>query len=177
MNPVSFTWREQLARCLWILAWHTVWQIVPHRIYVIRAGILRLFGADVPYASLYFGSTWIEIPWRFKAGRLATVGPRTRVYNLAPIEIGERTVVSQDGYLCSGSHDYTRASMPLVGAPIVIGPRCWICAGVFVHPGVTVGEGSVVGARSVVTADLPPWMVCAGTPCRPLKKRDYDLDS
>jgi putative colanic acid biosynthesis acetyltransferase WcaF len=42
---------------------------------------------------------------------------------------------------------------------------------VFVGPGVRIGELCVVGARSVVVKDLPPRMVCAGNPCRPLKER------
>jgi len=40
-----------------------------------------------------------------------------------------------------------------------------------VHPGVTIGEGAVIGARSVVTRDVPAWMVCAGHPCVPIKER------
>ena len=42
---------------------------------------------------------------------------------------------------------------------------------VVVHPGVTIGAGSVIGARAVVHNDMPQWMVCAGHPCKPLKPR------
>jgi putative colanic acid biosynthesis acetyltransferase WcaF len=38
-------------------------------------------------------------------------------------------------------------------------------------PGVTIGEGAVIGARSVVTQSMPAWMVCSGSPCRPLTER------
>jgi putative colanic acid biosynthesis acetyltransferase WcaF len=61
--------------------------------------------------------------------------------------------------------------MPLVARPIIIGDNAWLGADVFVGPGVTVGELCVVGARSVVVKDLPPRMVCAGHPCRPIKER------
>jgi acetyltransferase-like isoleucine patch superfamily enzyme len=60
---------------------------------------------------------------------------------------------------------------PLVTAPIVIGRRCWIAADVFIGPGVTIGDGTVVGARSTVLKDLPGWIVAAGTPARPLHAR------
>jgi putative colanic acid biosynthesis acetyltransferase WcaF len=61
--------------------------------------------------------------------------------------------------------------MPLVTAPIVIGDNAWLAADVFVGPGVTIGELSVVGARSVVVRDLPAHAVCVGQPCRPIRDR------
>jgi len=61
--------------------------------------------------------------------------------------------------------------MPLVKRPIVIGENAWLAADVFVGPGVTVGELSVVGARSVVVRDLPARMICVGNPCKPVKTR------
>jgi putative colanic acid biosynthesis acetyltransferase WcaF len=79
--------------------------------------------------------------------------------------------VSQHCHLCAGSHDFIQWSMPLVTAPIVLGDNTWLAADVFVGPGVTIGELSVVGARSVVTRDLPPHRVCVGHPCRPIRDR------
>jgi putative colanic acid biosynthesis acetyltransferase WcaF len=61
--------------------------------------------------------------------------------------------------------------MPLVTKPIVIGRNAWVAADAFVGPGVTIGELSVIGARSVVIKDQPARMICAGHPCRPLKPR------
>jgi putative colanic acid biosynthesis acetyltransferase WcaF len=61
--------------------------------------------------------------------------------------------------------------MPLQAAPIHIGENVWVAADVYVGPGVTIGDFSVVGARSVVTGDLPAHMICLGHPCRPVKDR------
>ncbi|HAQ57564.1 MAG TPA: hypothetical protein DCR32_00870, partial [Opitutae bacterium] len=47
----------------------------------------------------------------------------------------------------------------------------WIASGAFIGPGVTIGRGCVIGANSVVTRDMPEWMVCAGNPCRAIKPR------
>ncbi len=79
--------------------------------------------------------------------------------------------MSRRVYLCAGSHDYNRWSMPLVTAPILIGENAWIAADVYIGPGVTVGELSIVAARSVVTGNLPPRMICWGHPCGPVKER------
>lgn len=59
---------------------------------------------------------------------------------------------------------------PEFGAPITIGEDCWICGNVIVLAGVTIGNGSVVGAGSVVTKDVPPNCVVAGSPARIIKR-------
>ena len=52
----------------------------------------------------------------------------------------------------------------------------WIATGAIVLPGVTIGEGAVVGAGSVVARDVPPWTVVAGNPAREIKKRVLRAD-
>jgi putative colanic acid biosynthesis acetyltransferase WcaF len=54
---------------------------------------------------------------------------------------------------------------PLIARPITIGDHCWIAAESMVMPGINIAEGSVIGARSLVTKDMPSWSVCAGHPC------------
>lgn len=58
--------------------------------------------------------------------------------------------------------------------PIEIGPNVWIGFDVVVLPGVTIGEGAVVGAKSVVTADVPPYTVVAGNPARVVRTIEED---
>jgi maltose O-acetyltransferase len=54
--------------------------------------------------------------------------------------------------------------------PITIGKDCWIAANVVICGGVTVGEGCVIGAGSVVTRDIPPHSLAAGNPCRVIRE-------
>ena len=54
---------------------------------------------------------------------------------------------------------------------VIIEDGCWIGHGVFILPGVTVGKGSVCGARSVITKDVPPFSVVGGNPAKVLKYR------
>lgn len=54
--------------------------------------------------------------------------------------------------------------------PIHIGPKVWIGFDVTILKGVTVGEGAVIGAKSVVTKDVPAWTVVAGNPARVVKQ-------
>lgn len=61
-------------------------------------------------------------------------------------------------------HDYNRFS-----EPIVIEDKVWIGSNAVVLPGVTIGYGSVIGAGSVVSRDVPPMVVAVGVPCRPMR--------
>jgi putative colanic acid biosynthesis acetyltransferase WcaF len=92
-------------------------------------------------------------------------------YSVDRIVIGAHATVSQYGYLCGASHDYTLGHLPLTTAPIRIGAGAWIAADVFVGPGVCIGEGAVVGARSTVLKAVEPWTVVAGNPARKIKMR------
>ena len=92
-------------------------------------------------------------------------------YSIASIEIGKRVVISRGAFLCTGTHNYNDPSFQLEARPIKIKSNAWVAAEVFICPGVTVEEGAVLGARSVVTRDMPAWTVCGGHPCRPLHRR------
>ena len=55
-------------------------------------------------------------------------------------------------------------------APVRIGDNVWVGFDAVLLPGVTIGEGAVVGARSVVDCDVDPFTVVAGNPARPLRR-------
>jgi galactoside O-acetyltransferase len=61
-------------------------------------------------------------------------------------------------------------------APIVIEDKVWIGFGASVLKGVTIGEGAVIGANSVVTKDVEPWTLVAGNPARPIRKLSRSRD-
>jgi putative colanic acid biosynthesis acetyltransferase WcaF len=100
------------------------------------------------------------------------VGDGAILYNMGPLTIGRRATISQGAHLCGGSHDVDDPTFQLIAGPITIGAHAWICADAFVAMNVSVAEGAVVGARSVVTRSLAePWTVYAGHPARALRAR------
>ena len=159
-------------RAAWMLVHATIWKLCGRPAHVVRPLILRLFGAQTSTQVYFAGSAWIEMPWSLECGKLVSVGPRTILYNLGGLSIGEQTILSQDVYVCGGTHDYTDPTYPLVRKKITIGKGVWIAAGAFIGPGVTIGDGAVVGARAVVMGDVEPWTIVAGNPARVIKRRE-----
>ena len=122
--------------------------------YVYRATILRLFGANIGKRTFIRPSARIEVPWNLTVGDDAAIGDYAIIYSLAPIYIGARATISQYAHLCAGTHDYSDPDLKLIRKPITIGHECWIATDAFVGPGVSVGEYSVIGARSSVYKNL-----------------------
>jgi putative colanic acid biosynthesis acetyltransferase WcaF len=139
-----------------------------------RARLLKLFGADIPEPAkvVIFPTVSIVFPSKLSLAPRSMIGPSVIVYNLGIITLKRGANVSQYCHLCAGTHDYNVWKMPLLAKPITIGENAWLGTDVFVGPGVTIGDLSVIGARSVVVKDVPAGKVCAGNPCRVLKDRN-----
>ena len=159
------------ARLVWNIVQATLFRLSPIPLFAWRRALLRLFGARLGEQAHIYPSVEIWAPWNLKMGHYSSLAPRVVVYNRALVTLGDNVIVSQYSYLCAATHDYTLPERPLVAKPITVGPGAWVCAGVFVGPGVTIGEMAVIGARAVVVENQPAWMVCAGHPCKPIKKR------
>ncbi|MEM0983851.1 MAG: putative colanic acid biosynthesis acetyltransferase [Planctomycetota bacterium] len=162
---------NRLARSLWGLVQATLFRLSPRPLHVWRCALLKLFGADITWKSRIYPAARIWAPWRLTMGDHATLADFVDCYNVGGVTIGENTTISQYAHLCGATHDETDPAFPLIPKPIAIGKQAWIAADVFVAPGVTIGDGTVVGARSSVFKDLPAWKVCIGTPAEPKKDR------
>jgi acetyltransferase-like isoleucine patch superfamily enzyme len=89
--------------------------------------------------------------------------------------IDDYTMIGTYSMIHTANHE-TDPSKPLqeqghIKAPVTIGKWVWVGTAVMILPGVTIGDGAIVGAGSVVTKDIPPWTVAAGNPCKVIKQR------
>src|SRR5690606_2001480 len=128
--------------------------------------VLKFFGADVKFSCTVHSSVEIWAPWNLKMSDFSCLGPHSNCYNQGKVEIGSNATISQHVYLCASTHDYSLSDHPLLVAPIVIGERAWVAADAFIGPGVSIGEGAVVGARAAVFKNVEPWAVVGGNPAR-----------
>ena len=93
------------------------------------------------------------------------------------VTIGNDVMMGPDCMLFTTNHGMANLSVPMwrqkssAPAPIVIGDDVWIGARVIILGGVHVGNGSVIGAGSVVTKDVEPYSVVGGNPAKLIRKR------
>jgi len=112
-------------------------------------------------------------PENITIGDDVTIGCNVILQAHAPIYIGNFTKIAPGVIIVTASHDTSKRDFERTRttSPVKIGNNCWLGTGAIVLPGVTIGDGTVVGAGSVVTKDLPPEMICVGVPAGPLKPR------
>ncbi|MBL8252346.1 MAG: putative colanic acid biosynthesis acetyltransferase [Candidatus Competibacter sp.] len=166
--------RNKLARALWGVVWLLLYRPSPVPLHGWRRGLLRLFGAKVGRGAHPYPSAKIWAPWNLEMGEHSCLSHHVDCYCVDNIVLGAHSTVSQYSFLCTASHDYTDPAMPLTTAPITLGGRAWVTADVFVAPGVTIGEGAVITARSSVFHDIEPWTVAGGHPAQPIKPRRFN---
>ncbi len=95
------------------------------------------------------------------------------IWGAGGVRIGARTMIGSHTAISSVTHDYTRSNMhaTVVLKRVEIGPDVWIGAHSMIMAGVTIGEGAVIGAGSIITHDVAPFTIVAGVPARLLKER------
>ena len=171
LEPANITNKNRFGRVLWGVVWLLLYRPSPKVMHRWRCFLLTVFGAKLGRGVHPYPSSKIWAPWNLEMADNSCLADNVDCYCVAPVFIGKNSTISQYSYLCTASHDYTNASMPLVAAPIVIGERAWITADVFVGPGVAIGDGAVITARSSVFKDIAPWVVATGNPAVAIKPR------
>lgn len=169
--PPGFRGRSAVIVQLWWIVQALLFRPSPQFMYAWRRWLLRLFGAEVGVGVILRPTMRVQFPWKVNIGDYAWIGDDVVLYSLGPITIGEHAVVSQKSYLCTGSHDPAQIDFPIFHQAITIEAECWIATDVYVGPGVTIGRGTVVGARSSVFKNLEAGKICVGSPAKVIRDR------
>lgn len=102
--------------------------------------------------------------------------PGVRIDSASSVTVGDNSMIAAGAYLTDADwHDVYDRSRP-VGrtVPITLGANVWIGDGSTVCKGVTIGDNSIIGASSVVVADVPANCIAAGNPAKVVKELDPD---
>jgi acetyltransferase-like isoleucine patch superfamily enzyme len=137
-------------------------------------GFVNLYGCEIGDGSQI--GTFVEIQKNAKLGKRCKVSTHAFICEGVTIEdecfIGHHVVFINDRYPKATNADgspQTDADWTVI--PTRVGPRASIGSGAVILCGVTIGEGALVGAGSVVTRDVPPFSVVAGNPARVRQRR------
>jgi putative colanic acid biosynthesis acetyltransferase WcaF len=174
-TTTKYSRTEMTRRILWSFG-KVLFCSSPRPCFGWRRFVLRCFGARIGRCVNFYPTARVYFPWNLTVGDWSAIGEDALIYNLGPVTLGQKVTVSHRAHLCAGTHDYTKEDMPLLKPPIEIRDQAWICTDVFVGPGVTVGEGAVLGACAVVMKDVEAWAVVAGNPAQFIKKREMKAE-
>ena len=166
------TFADLVLRQIWNVVWFLFCRFTPAPFHIWRILILKLFGAKIKFNVRIYSSCKIFRPWNLIMDNNSWLGRNVDCYSYDKIFIGEKSIISQNTFLCTGSHDYNSKNFELITAPIVIESNVWVSSRVFVGPGVTIKNNCVILACSVVTKNTEQNYVYAGNPAKILKKRN-----
>jgi putative colanic acid biosynthesis acetyltransferase WcaF len=174
----AFSFRDRLRRLNWNICWALLYRTSPRPLHSWRSCLLRLFGATMGANCHFYPRSKVWAPWNLICSDQVTAGDGAEIYNPAPVTLGSHAILSQDAYVCAATHDYDDPAFPLIAYAMKIEAYAWVCARASVAPGVSVGEGAVLGLGSVATRNLDAWTVYAGVPAVKVKDRvRFDVDA
>jgi dTDP-4-amino-4,6-dideoxy-D-glucose acyltransferase len=148
---------------------------------VIKRPELVTIGNHVAIDSFFYCTTQLEIgDYVHISPHVGVIGGKNamlKIGNFCFVSLGARLVCASEEFFGEGLigpiipakyHD------KIINAPIVFEDHAGVGANVTVLPGVTLGEGSVIGANSLVTRSTEPWTIYKGSPAKPYKARPKD---
>jgi putative colanic acid biosynthesis acetyltransferase WcaF len=167
----SFPLHDRLKRLVWNASWVLFYRLSPRPLHAWRALLLRAFGATMGRDCHFYPASKIWAPWNLVCADQVTAADGAEIYNPAPMYFGSHAIVSQGAYICGATHDMNDPAFPLLAFSASFGSYAWVCARAVVSPGVSLGDGAVLGLGSVATRDLEPWTVYGGVPAQKIKER------
>lgn len=148
----------------WGVVWFTLWVIVDY--------VLHIGAQFSPISGL---TVWLHRRRGVKIGKNVFIGPLVILDYSFPnfISIEDNVTISGRNYILTHSvpPKLFQKEFDSYVAPVKIERNAWIAIGAMILPDVTVGEGSIVAAGSVVTKDVPPNTIVSGVPAHVVRKR------
>jgi acetyltransferase-like isoleucine patch superfamily enzyme len=142
----------------------------------IRAFFYRYFLKIImEEGSHIFMEAWFDTRKKFTLGKNSVINEKCRLDNRGGIYIGMNVSISSQVCILTGDHDIQSPDFAGRARAVNIEDRVFIGTRAMILPGVTLGEGCVVGAGSVVTKDVAPFTIVAGIPAKPIGHRNENL--
>ncbi|NCB55040.1 MAG: acyltransferase [Epsilonproteobacteria bacterium] len=143
--------------------------------YVIRHFYLKkICKIKIGYDSSIAMNCFVSGPF-IEIGSNTVINRSTYLDGRVPLKIGNNVNISHQALIQTLTHDSQSSHFICQCKPVVISDHVWIGTRAIILPGVTIGEGAIVAAGSVVTKDVEPYTIVGGNPAKFLKKRDCTI--
>lgn len=131
--------------------------------------------------------SWLNVNGRekgfhhIKIGDFCYIGRRNLLSSSKELIICDFVMTNNECKFLGSNHVFADPMLPYISTGTTnddiqkIGVNCWIGAGSIVLGAVEIGYGSIIGAGSVVTKDIPPFSIAVGNPCKVIKRYDFDI--
>jgi len=141
----------------------------------LRYLIVNIFSKKIGNVRIYEGVT-IWYPYRLSIGNNVTLNEWVYISAFGDVEIENNVRIGHRTSILSSEHVFSNMKIPiykqgLTANKVIIERDAYIGCNVTILKGVKIGRGSVIGAGSVVTKDIPPYSIAVGNPARIIKKR------
>ncbi len=141
----------------------------------LRRFYLLLFGVKLArQSSIHRGCRFFHVG-NFSMGIGGTINFGCYLDNRRGITIGNNVGIAHDTKIYTLGHNIDSPMFETKGAPVVIEDDVFIFSNALIMPGVTIHQGAIVLAGSVVTKDVPSWSVVGGNPAKVIRKRNQKI--
>lgn len=131
----------------------------------------RITGREIDPSTTLLPPFYVDYGKNIRIGKGCWIQQGCTFFDRGGITIGDGVFIAPKVNLITINHDPNPDNRSATyGRPIVIEDKVWIGIGATVLPGVRIGYGSIIGANSVVTHDVPPMTIVGGNPARFIKK-------
>lgn len=143
----------------------------------LKVLLLKSMGAKIGKHSYIYPGVWITPGKNLVIGDEVDLAKDVLITTKGGVKIGDRALIGYRTQILSSNHTIPPIGepFPISGdsfAPIIIEDDVWIGANCIITAGVTIGEGAVIAAGSVVTKNIPPNAIAGGVPARIIKMRE-----
>ena len=159
---------------------YLIWNLLDLLPHFIRNLFFRIIFKRYGAGGLFDYRSFARYPWRVSIGNNVDINRGCELYssmqtNQGTITLEDNVTLGPGVIIFSSSHDYKTPDYSDISAPVTICRNTWIGGKTIILPGITIGEGAVVGAGSIVTRNIPAYCVAVGSPARVIKKRIIEI--
>jgi acetyltransferase-like isoleucine patch superfamily enzyme len=135
----------------------------------------KVMGFQIGKDSSIFMNCTFDAAKGFKMGANSVINANCRLDTRGGIDIGDNVSISSEVIILTADHDMNSPNFAGRNKPIKINDYVWIGTRVLILPGISIGNGAIAAAGSVITKDIVDYSVVAGIPGKVIKNRTHNL--